>query len=237
MNRFTRFFFIFSLLLNLFLAASIGFIVQRLGGWKFAWHRFSTDESSLYVHRKSIFSMLPDKTGSIVFLGDSQIQLGEWREFFGDSLPILNRGISGDHVDGVARRLTDVLRNRPSKIFLCVGANDLLLGKPQPEIENRYREIVQTIRRESPDAVLVLNSILPINNEVKNLHLENSEIQKMNARIGQIAREFALPMIDIFSPLTDSQGNLAQKFTEDGLHLNGAGYLVWRKQLEVFLKK
>jgi lysophospholipase L1-like esterase len=236
MSRLSRPFLIFSLLLNLLLAGGIAFMLHRLGGWKYALHRFRSDEAGLYAHRKSLFEQLPEKKGSIVFLGDSQIEQCEWRELCGDTLPILNRGITGDHVDGVLARLPETLRHRPSKIFLCVGVNDLILGKPMLEIEGRYRQIVQQIRRETPDAQLFVQSVLPLNNKVKRIGIENGNIRDLNLRLAQIAEEYAVPFVDIHAQLTDAQGNLAAKFTDDGLHLNGAGYLVWKKNLEPFLK-
>lgn len=221
-----------SLLLNFVLAAALMFMLYRLGGWNYALHRIQHPEAGIYQHRKQQLEMLPAHPGAIVFLGDSQIREGEWREFFGDSLPILNRGITGDHVEGVLARLPDVLRNRPRKIFLCVGVNDLILGKPQAEIEGRYREIVQRIRREMPEGQVFIQSLLPVNNMVKRCGVANADIDEMNRRLAQIAKDHALPFVNIHDLLQDASGNLAAKFTDDGMHLNGLGYQVWRKEIE-----
>lgn len=236
MSRLRRTALFFSLLLNLLLAASIAFMLHRLGGWRYALHKFRSDEAGLYAHRKQLFGLLPEKKRSIVFLGDSQIEQAEWRELCGDTLPILNRGIVGDHVDGVQARLPEILRHQPSKIFLCVGVNDLILGKPPVEIEGRYHQIVQQIRSEMPDAQLFIQSILPLNNDVKHIGIGNEPIRDLNRRLFRVAQAYAVPFVDIHAQLTDAQGNLAAKFTEDGLHLNGQGYLVWKKNLEPFLK-
>lgn len=191
----------------------------------------------MYFNRKQVFERLPERAGSIVFLGDSQIEQCEWREFFSDSLEILNRGIVGDHVAGVSERLPDVFKNSPSKIILCVGVNDLLFAKTADEIELQYRLLVQKIRTGQPNCSLILCSVLPVNPSVQNLLISNLQVAELNLRIRKIASEFALPFVDVFAQLVDSQGNLARKFTEDGVHLNGDGYLVWQKILEPFLKK
>ena len=135
-------------------------------------------------------------------------------------------------MDGVWARLDEVLRHKPLKIYLLVGVNDLVFHKPLPLIEARYWEIVGKIRRESPDTELILESILPVNNEVRNTGTTNEQVQALNASIAQIAKDYALTYLDIYTPLTDASGNLSVKFTEDGIHLNGLGYAVWKQQIK-----
>ena len=228
----------------LFISCSINIVLlvlgnlalQRLGGWRYSLQRLQHQESSLYVHRRQLFEQLPIQPDAIIFLGDSQTALCEWRELFGDTLPVLNRGIVGDQVNGVAERLEAILRYRAAKIFLLVGVNDLLFGKSAAEVALRYRELVGQIRTQAPATQLVLESVLPVNNMIKNIGIQNAQIQDLNVRIAQIAKDFSLPFLDIYGPLTDPAGNLAARFTEDGLHLNGAGYTVWKQQLMPFFK-
>jgi len=229
-------FLIFSLLLDVLLISGIFFAVNRLGGWKYALYRLRFGESGLYAHRKSLFERMPDRPGAVVFLGDSQIEQGEWQEMFSDVPNVLNRGISGDNVDGVWERLGEIMRHKPAKIFLLVGVNDLFWGKPVPDIEKKYRDIVQRIRHEQPGAQLVLTSLLPLNSGIRSLPAGNAAVQTLNARIVQIARDYALPYLNLYDQLTDAQGNLSTQFTSDGIHLNGLGYLVWKKQVEPYLR-
>ncbi len=226
---------IFSLIVNVLLASGIAYMMHRLGGWSYALYRLRSSEAGLYTHRKSLFEKLPERPGAVVMLGDSQTALCEWQELLGDSVRVLNRGISGDYVDGIFARLDEVLRHKPLKIFLLVGVNDLFFGKKTEDIEVRYREIVQKIRRESPGSELILQSVLPVNGAVRSLPAGNVEIQALNVRIAQIAKDYALPYLDLYSQLTDASGNLSIKFTDDGIHLNGTGYLVWKKQIQLMM--
>jgi len=57
----------------------------------------------------------------------------------------------------------------------------------------------------------------------------------MNLRISQIAKDYALPYVDLYHQLTDASGDLSLKFTDDGIHLNGLGYLVWKNTLKPYL--
>lgn len=223
--------------INLVLLVLGSWAIQRLGGWRYSLQRLQHDESSLYAHRRQLFEQLPIQPDAIIFLGDSQTALCEWWELCGDTLPVLNRGIVGEQVNGIQQRLAEILRHRAAKIFLLVGVNDLLFGKSAAEVEIRYRELVSQIRTKAPSTQLVLESILPVNNQIKNVGIQNAQIQDMNVRIAQIAMDFSLPFVDIYSALTDPAGDLAARFTEDGLHLNGAGYAVWKQQLMPFLKQ
>lgn len=220
----------FLLVFALMLAAML-FVLQRLGGWRYALLKLQTDTAGLYHHRAQHFERLPDRRGAVVFLGDSQTAQAEWHEMFRSEQAILNRGISGDYVAGTLERLPEVLRHQPTKIFLLIGVNDLIFGSEVADIERVYRDIVQKIRAESPDTELYLQSILPVNNEIRRSGTNNEKITALNARIAEVARDYALPYIDLNTLLQDADGNLAAKFSEDGLHLNGLGYAVWVKEV------
>lgn len=220
-----------ALLLNLLFAVSGWLALQRLGGWRYTYFRLKHGEDALYQHRKQLFERMQPKPGAIVFLGDSQTEQCEWAEFLRDTLPILNRGICADHTGGVYDRLDEVLRHKPLKIYLLVGVNDLLFGTPPEQVEVGYRKIVEKIRRESKETALILESVLPVNNAVKHVGIKNETIQAMNTRIAQIAKDYALPYLDIYSHLTNASGELSEQFTADGIHLNAAGYAVWAKTI------
>lgn len=227
---------LYGLLLLLFLLlAAAGNAIYRLGGWNYTLHRLQHPNAGVYQHRIQHFERLDERPGAIVFVGDSQIAQAEWHELFGDSPAVLNRGVSGDFTEGVLGRLPEVLRHKPLKIFLLVGVNDLIHGTDLSKTEHTFRRIVQKIRTESPDTELFLQSVLPVNNKIRRSGTHQEQVLTLNARIEQIAREYALPYLDIAEGLKDADGNLAAKFTEDGLHLNGLGYAVWKQKLKPLL--
>jgi lysophospholipase L1-like esterase len=221
-----------SLLLNVFLLLCFWMAIQRLGGWNYTLFRLQQDETGLYHSRKQLFERMPTQQGAVIFLGDSQTEQCEWQEFLHlDSVLVLNRGIVGDHVDGVLARLDEITRHKPSKIFLLVGINDLIFGKKTEAIAITYRNIVASIRNATPDSELFLQSVLPVNNTLKKTGVENSGIAQLNTEIAQIAKAYALPYLDIYAELTDASGNLSPQFTEDGIHLNASGYLAWKNKI------
>ena len=221
-----------SLLLNVFLLLCFWMALQRLGGWNYTLFRLQQDETGLYHSRKQLFERMPAQQGAVIFLGDSQTEQCEWQEFLQlDSVLVLNRGIVGDHVDGVLSRLDEITRHKPSKIFLLVGINDLIFEKKTESIAITYRNIVANIRNATPDSELFLQSVLPVNNTLKKTGVENVDIIQLNTEIAQIAKAYALPYLDIYSELTDASGNLSPQFTEDGIHLNALGYLAWKNKI------
>jgi lysophospholipase L1-like esterase len=228
---------IFSLLLNSLLAGAIGYMVIRLGGLKYVFYRLNQSEAGLYTHRASLFKKLPIAKNAIIFLGDSQIEQCEWRELTGiTDVPVLNRGITGDQVEGVRMRLPEIKRHQASKIFLCVGINNLLLDQSYTDIELKYRELMKDLRADNRPLQLYIISVLPVNNQLKSIGVDNAEIMEVNNRLQQIARNFAVPYIDLAAQLTDPAGNLDRRFTSDGIHLNADGYMVWKKIIDPFLK-
>ncbi|MBC7776151.1 MAG: hypothetical protein H7246_12015 [Phycisphaerae bacterium] len=226
-----------SLFFNLLALVAGVFAVTRMGGFKHVFLRLQRETEGLHHHRTQLFENLPEKPRCIIFLGDSQTEQCEWHELFGDSPVVLNRGISGDYTGGMLERLPEVLRHKPSKIFLLIGVNDLAFGNSTPEIETAYRKIVQKIRTDSPNTELYLQSLLPVNNEVRHVGVKNAKILEVNARVEQIAHDFALPYLDIATPLKDADGKLDSKFTEDGLHINGLAYMVWKNEIERLVRK
>jgi lysophospholipase L1-like esterase len=229
---------IFSLLLNSVLVAAIGFIVVRLGGWQYAMYRFGRTDAGLYEHRTDLFKQFNAPEGSIVMLGDSQIEQCEWQELLRPKTtqPVLNRGVTGDHVSGVLARIQEVNRLKPAKIFICLGINDLLFGQSPDYIENNYRAIVRQLRSANTGAQVHIISVLPVNNDIRRIGVENHQIQELNLRLRQLARTFAIPYIDLYSVTTNTKGNLSNLISADGIHLNGQGYAVWLKMLEPYLK-
>ncbi len=221
-----------SLLLNVFLLLCLWVAVQRLGGWNYALSRLRHDEAGLYKSRKQLFEHMPVQQGAVIFLGDSQTEQCEWREFLQpDSVVVLNRGIVGDYTAGVLARLDEIVRHKPSKIFLLVGINDLIFEKKPEAIALIYRDIVAAIRSKTPDSELFLQSVLPVNNTLKQIGVQNETIRQLNTEIAKIAKDYALPYIDLYSELTDASGNLSPRFTEDGIHLNALGYVAWKKSI------
>lgn len=225
-----------SLLLNIF-GILIGiFAIKKLGGWH--WARFLIENRGQGIaaqkkHLKEVFDILPMQDSTIIMLGNSITAGFAWHEHFKNP-NILNRGIAGDNTADILHRLDAITKYQPRKIFLLIGVNDLLYNTPQYVAQN-YHKIVTTIRAQSPQTELFLESILPVNNQIRNTGISNEKILQTNQAIQQIAKEFNLQYIDIHSSMKNEQGNLAASFSLDGIHLNGKGYLIFANIIQKFL--
>ena len=80
-------------------------------------------------HRYDMFKVLPPKEGSIVFVGNSITDMHPWVETFrtseGQLLPIVNRGNSGTFSTEQSDNLESYLLNKPKKLFMMIGTNDI----------------------------------------------------------------------------------------------------------------
>jgi lysophospholipase L1-like esterase len=181
--------------------------------------------------RLAIFEKEPVVTGGIIFLGNSITQLGDWKKLLNDSTAI-NRGIGGDNTFGVLKRLNEVTRRQPSKLFLLIGINDIGKDIPDAVIANNIRKIIIRIQTESPSTKIYVQSILPVNPDVSYFpqHYDKQEhILNTNKLIKQVAENTNCTYVNIHDLFLDKEGRLDAKYTPDGLHLkpNGEGYQIW----------
>lgn len=181
----------------------------------------------LYIReRLTVLSSMPPREGVTVFLGDSLTDRGEWAEMFGYQ-PIQNRGIGGDTTEGVLRRAPALAVQKPSRVFLLIGINDLGKGEGVPAIAERYAAILEVLRAAAPAAKLYCQSVFPVRQELAPPAMTNAKIRALNEAIARVAAERSCTYIDLFSVLADEDGALAPQYTIDGLHLTGEGYAAW----------
>src|ERR1700744_3391240 len=70
------------------------------------------------------------KEGSIIFLGNSITEFGDWKQLNNNPV-IVNRGIAGDITFGIMKRLDEVIALNPSKLFIEAGINDIQKNIPE----------------------------------------------------------------------------------------------------------
>ncbi len=191
--------------------------------------------NSYYKHKKSQFEILPLANDSIIFLGDSITDEGEWAELLGNT-NILNRGISGDTTRRILNRLDAIIRAKPKQIFLMIGINDFVNEKKSiEEVLNKYKIILEEIQKQIPQTEVFIQSILPVNNNLTYFIQDNHKLIKFNLKLQELATEFNYQYIDVFSNLADSENQLDASYTTDGLHLNGKAYLMWKEAVEKYV--
>jgi lysophospholipase L1-like esterase len=125
---------------------------------------------------------------------------------------------------------------QPAKIFLLIGINDVARGISSDSIVQNIRLITETIKKKSPDTKLFLQSVLPVNDSFSKFHGHTSRykmVPEINLQLKELARETNVTYIDLFSHFVNESGiKMDTKYTNDGLHLTGEGYLLWKEIVE-----
>jgi lysophospholipase L1-like esterase len=188
-------------------------------------------DTPYYWERKSHFDTLPQSESDIVFLGDSLTNACEWHEFF-RNIRLKNRGISGDTTNGLLNRIDEVIESKPRKVFMMIGINDLNQGRNVEVILNTYKIILKSFQDKTSKTEVFVQSILPLNNQKRPNNGTNNKIIELNAKLKNLAQEFSFHYIDLFSAFLDENNQLDARYTIDGIHLNGQGYLVWKGIIE-----
>ncbi|MCB9302878.1 MAG: family 20 glycosylhydrolase [Lewinellaceae bacterium] len=202
--------------------------------------QFSTsplEHSTYYYQKKTHFEQLPNSRKEIIFIGDSITDGCEWSEMFGNK-KIKNRGISGDITQGVLDRLEETTDSKPKKVFLMIGINDLARGLTAEYVLTNTRLIVGRIREASPKTQIFLQSLLPVNDYFGKFdgHTDKNEaVKTVNLGLQKMAGENVI-FINLHEKFLNGEGKLNLDYTNDGLHLNGNGYRLWKELIEGFVK-
>jgi lysophospholipase L1-like esterase len=186
--------------------------------------------STYYRQRVTHFKTLPHSKDDIIFLGNSITDGAEWSELFGDD-KIKNRGISGDITAGVIHRLDDILKGKPSKIFLLIGVNDLAGNISPDSIVKNILTIAAYAQQQSSSTQLFIQSILPVNDVYHQFQTHTNkgdQIKQVNEKLYQNANSYHYTFIDLYDIFCDEKGKLKSHLTNDGLHLKGEAYLLWK---------
>lgn len=196
-------------------------------------------QDTYWQQRVSLFDRLTVTPDDIVFLGNSITDGGEFAEIF-EMENCLNRGIRSDVINGVRKRLQQVVSGHPKKIFLLIGINDVSHGLSAEKIAANYEQLVKEIRQASPETQLYVQSVMPINNDFKrykNLIGRENVIPALNTLLREIARDNSAVYIDLWPALVGKDGKkMDRAYTNDGLHLTGAGYQAWASVLAPYVK-
>lgn len=164
-----------------------------------------------------------------ILLGDSISMWFPVERFPGDGTQLwLNQGISGENSGQILQRLFAFSQTRPDTIYVLAGINDLRQGASDQVILKNIRQIAQRLRRNHPQAQVVLQSILPTRLSA----ISNERIRNLNQQIAVIAQQEKAGYLNIHTLFVDEQGQMRQDLTTDGLHLSRLGYEVWQEGLK-----
>ncbi|TIS80157.1 MAG: hypothetical protein E5W94_02405 [Mesorhizobium sp.] len=189
----------------------------------FLWQRSADiSENNHWRTRVDAFSRYKGRP-DIVMLGDSLTEHGLWQELLPET-SIINRGISGDGVDGVLLRIDQIIATQPRMVFIMLGLNDIRAYTDPDVVAAVYGKIIE---RLSPVKEVVVQSTLFTNDEADH----NAGIKRLNDTLAKLCSSAPNCRFLDLNAFLSRDGVLLRDFTIDGRHLNGDGYRVWAREI------
>ena len=140
----------------------------------------------------------------------------------GPSVSVVNRGVGGEDIDDMVKRLgTDVLARKPDLVIWQVGSNDPLRGVPLDRFEAELRNGIATIRASGAEVVLIEPQWCPVIAKVDASGRFVSAVRKVGAeRHVDVVRRFEL----MHRSMADGLATARELIGPDGLHMTDRGY-------------
>lgn len=176
-----------------------------------------------------------------VFMGDSITQC--WYDadpsFFNDN-NFACRGISGQTTAHMLVRMRkDVVNLHPKYVVILAGTNDIAKNNGFIEVDDIYGNIVSMCEIAKANKVKpVICSVLPVKQYKWRPEVTDcaERIIKLNGMLEDYAQASKCIYVDYHSVMKDDENGLPEKWSYDGVHLNGDGYDVIEKIILDILK-
>jgi lysophospholipase L1-like esterase len=171
-----------------------------------------------------------------VFCGDSIMAGGGHWLAPGQMLPIgfLTRNLAGNGYTTyqVQSQIETALRDyKPKTLYVFCGVNDAFaISAGRLTLEQSTLDFKELLSTGGESVIVTLPT--PVQNPDV-----NSILIDIRDQYRQVADEMNIPVVDISPLLSDTDGRLSQRFTNDGVHLAPEAYEIWIKELGRTLRK
>ena len=170
------------------------------------------------------------KVNRLLLVGDSMIEYGDWP----DLLPgreIDNLGRSGESVEELRVRARQIVGRgtSPDLALVMIGTNNVALERF--DFIGAYEDILITFKSAWPRALLVVNSLLPMDL----YYLAPQAVERVNDSLRRLAERQGAHYLDAWRALVDSAGLLLPGVLSDEVHLSELGYRLWAAAIDKFL--
>ncbi|WP_052446900.1 GDSL-type esterase/lipase family protein [Candidatus Soleaferrea massiliensis] len=135
--------------------------------------------------------------------------------------------------------IPEALKQRAfGEVYLMMGINELGWYYSDVFLED-YAELIDDIKAAQPDAVIYLQSILPVSREKSDSDevINMKKIGEYNELIKQLARDKGVVYLNVGECMSDDDGYLIDDATTDGIHLNKEYCLKWVDYLKTHTKR
>jgi lysophospholipase L1-like esterase len=158
---------------------------------------------------------IPIHISRITVVGDSIIYL--WQE--DGTFPKIwaNRGVPGDNVSGVLKRIGEIIKEKPSEIVLAIGTNDLSENGVY-DFSLKLGLLINIIKES--DIKLTVVSILP------RLDSLQDYVGQYNTAIKGVCDLYSVDYFDISGSFYLPDGSVNSSLFENEVHPNHEGFVV-----------
>jgi acyl-CoA thioesterase-1 len=139
---------------------------------------------------------------------------------FHDPVTVANRGVAGDDIDAMMRRLDpDVIQVHPDLVIWQLGTNDALEHMPLAHFEAAARQGIKALRKAGIDLVLMEPQHAPRVDVAPDAAGYRAAVRRLGA-------EFGVPVIRRFDLMSRwAKASAAPALVApDGLHMSDSGY-------------
>ena len=180
-----------------------------------------------------------------VFLGDSRtegfhlysgLEEGQYLYAVGATVESVFTKATQETEAGKVPMLDALADMECGKVYIMLGVNEL--GWPKADMyREQYGKVIDRIREEHPEAVVVIQSLLPVSakQEAKGSYVNNERISVYNGMLEELSAEKDCPYLNVAEAVTGADGCLREELTSDGVHLNTAGCKVWLDYLRTHM--
>jgi len=150
-------------------------------------------------------------------------------KYFG-SMKVANFGIAGDTTQGVLWRLQNGEGQgyKPKGIMLMIGTNNTRRNSA-PEIAEGVAADVAELRKDFPDAKILLLGIFPRSTPTNSVRTTITEINTIISKLDDGKHVFYL---DIGGKFLAADGTIPKDVMSDGLHPTTKGYEIWAEAVK-----
>ena len=175
----------------------------------------------------------------VLFLGDSIVAFfvtrgsAVWQREIAPLGTVVDFGIEGDRTQFVLWRARngELDGTNARVVVLMIGTNNLAGATPE-NVARGVAAILDTVREKLPNAIVVLNAILPRGTPDDPLRAKLADV---NARLAALADGRHVRWLDASGGFVDAQGAIDPALMPDRLHPSPAGYEVWAAALRPVL--
>lgn len=118
------------------------------------------------------------------------------------------------------------------KIYIMVGINEIGTATTDYFISH-YQKVISQIKELQPDAIIIIQAIMHVtpSRDEADPYFNNANINERNEGLKTLANDVDVFYMDMNPVFDDENGNLAEEYSSDNIHLLANKYVEWRKYL------